>query len=120
MATQDVTFSLSGFPSPFKGTLEDFKTTFAQKLKGNIVLEDILKGRIGGVAPTSNVGPWADRQSWKTWDTIFGPRDRPVSGYYYNTIAVGNTRFLVKLDGLPTENHTLRIQDKPGGGCGQG
>jgi len=114
MSDVPITFSLAAFPDPFSGTQEVFKDVLVSKLVAAATSpSNIIVGKIGGTTPTSDVGPWAsNRQSWKTWGAV--PGSPTIFKYLYNTIAVGNKDHLIRMDGTPSANRSLLLQDKNG------
>ncbi len=107
MSDLPLTFTIPNFPADFSGSNEDYSKLFVRALNASVSNDSVIYGRIGGVAPLSNIGPWADGQSWKTWSTSLGK-------YQFNTFAVGNKDFVARVDGTPTANRTLLVQDKSG------
>lgn len=84
----------AGFPANFSGNLEAFKNAIIANLSFTAPDDTVMAGRVGGAAPTSNVGPWLDSGVWKVWSgSAYVPAAIVVgdSGHQARLIAPGLT-----------------------------
>lgn len=106
MATQTITFTDGGFPNNFSGNLEDFKNAIIDNLIGTIDSDNIIMGKIGGTAPTSNIGLWLDQQTVKVWSGSSYVPAKIVFG--------GSTNQVTFTTSGVTANRTITFPDKDG------
>lgn len=110
----NITFTADPLPADFSGSLQDFQTQFLINLRGSIAETDVLTGQIGGIMPTTNVGPWLNNDTWFVWNGV---------EYVPSTVKVGGSGYIVQL-GSPTTvgdskeaivpSRTQLLQDKDG------
>jgi hypothetical protein len=109
MATFTFSFGTSGFPTTFVDDLAAFKDAFAASLTASISTDNLLTGKIGGSAPTSDIGPWFDVSGgyvWKRWNG---------SAYVPIDLKLGNGSFnLTLVAGTLTANRTVLFQNDDG------
>lgn len=60
-------FSVAPFPTGFDGNLDAYATQLVANLSATIT-GNFLTGQIGGTAPTTNIGPWANGTQWWFWN----------------------------------------------------
>jgi hypothetical protein len=60
-------FSVAPFPTGFSGDLNAYATQLVANLSATIT-GNFLTGQVGGTAPTSNIGPWANGNTWWFWN----------------------------------------------------
>lgn len=109
----NIRFTADPLPSDFKGSMQDFQSRFLLNLKGTVPDGNLLRGKIGGTKPNTNIGPWLNGSTWYVWNG---------SEYVPATLKVGGAGFIVQLGdytsvgssaiALPTYVQTL--QDKDG------
>lgn len=106
----DITFGSKGTFTYAGGGPSALAQAILNDMTSTINTDNLLTGKVGGAAPTTNVGPWLNGMTWYAWDSVnskYTPALIKIGGG-------GSSKFTVSLFSQPTANRTVTFQDKDG------